>query len=155
MDPSKTTFVNANRVQLIVRIGAVGDPTTSFRLQVESGGLASNEYGGLTALRGNSGPTIPNLQITFSPNPVPRASDGTWNYSVTVKETNGVGISLTNLTFAGHDYTQNIASWFGTTQIPANGQISGNFNTSGSAGNWPWTFSGNGLTWSQSVTLQP
>jgi hypothetical protein len=155
VDPSQTNFMNQNQVQVTVGVGATRDPTTSFCLQVANSGAASNEYCGLTAQAGAGGATLPNLQISFTPNPVPRSSDGNWYYSVTVTETNGASVSLTSLSFAGNDYSQRIASWFGSNQIGAHGQISQNFSTSGSPGNWPWTFSGNGQTWSQNVTLQP
>jgi hypothetical protein len=40
------------------------------------------------------------LVITFSPNPVSRSSDGYWYCTLTAKETNGIGITLTNITMS-------------------------------------------------------
>jgi hypothetical protein len=147
---------NPNQVQLIVQVGALASPTTQFGLQIiNPDQQASAIYTGLTAQAGGSGAAGPNVQISFSPNPVPRSTDGSWHYTVIVTETNGVGVTLNSLSFAGNDYSQYIAAWFGTNQIPAHGQISSGISTSGSSGNWPWTFGGSGQIWSQNVTLQP
>jgi hypothetical protein len=40
------------------------------------------------------------LVITFSPNPVSRSSDGYWYCTLTAKEVNGIGITLTNITMS-------------------------------------------------------
>jgi hypothetical protein len=156
IDSSRTLYLSPTQVLLTVRVGASNDPTTPFSLQVTNlDGQASNKYSGLTAVAGGGGSAgTPNIQISFSPNPVTRGSDGKWAYSVTLRETNGVAVNLTGLSIGGTDYSQNIASWFGTNQLAANGQITGGFTSTGSAGTLTWTFSGSGLTWSQSVTLQ-
>ncbi|MBS1875079.1 MAG: DUF1906 domain-containing protein [Acidobacteria bacterium] len=120
-----------------------------------NGSVTGNFTISLTVSAGGGGGGAGNLQVAFAPNPVPRAPDGSWSYSVTLTETGGQPVTLTGLIVGGNDYTQYISSWFGSNQIPARGQLAGNFTTTGSPGSITWSFSGNGQTWSQSVTLQP
>jgi hypothetical protein len=127
----------------------------NFLVRVQNGGGSPSSSVQLTVVPPNAPVKIANLLISFSPNPVPRSNDGKWNYTVAVKETGGVGVNLTGLVVAGIDYSQNISNWFGTSTIPANGQISGGFTTTGSPGSLVWEFIGNGLTWSQSINLLP
>jgi hypothetical protein len=101
-----------------------------------------------------------NLSVTFSPNPVPKASNGTWTYSVTLKETAGVGVTLTKMVIGGVDNTALIAPLFGTNQVPANGSLTTTISLSGTApASEVWQFTGNdaaghtGLTWSGTVNF--
>ena len=153
---AQTVFASSTEVELVVEIGATTDPTTSFCLQVTNpDGTASNKFCGLTAQGG--GVSMGNLQIGFSPNPVPLVN-GEWSYRVTVTETNGVAVTLTGLTVGGVDYTSYISQWFtvSTTTIPAYGQISASLTTQGgSGGSLSWTLSSGANSWSKTVTLSP
>jgi hypothetical protein len=56
VDATKVAWTDSQHVQLNVRVGAVGDRTTSFGLQVTNpGGQPSNIYDGLTAVQGGVG----------------------------------------------------------------------------------------------------
>lgn len=157
---------NSNQVQLVVKVGAIGSQTTSFGLQiVNPDQQASAIYTGLSALAagGGGGVATGNVQVTFTPSSVSRdGGDGKFYFSVNLQETNGVGVTLVGLSAGGTDYTSNIASWFGSNRLPANGQLSVGMNTTCSSPCnyiYPWMFTGNddnghnGLTWSGSVFL--
>lgn len=104
------------------------------------------------------------LDISFSPDPVPRAGDGKWHFTVIARETKGVGVTLTGLLINGVDYTNSIQDWFGTTHIVGNSGIKADLVLSTSA-TPPFTstfvFKGNddngnvNLSWSGSVTFTP
>ena len=97
--------------------------------------------------------TTGNLNISFSSNLVSSSSDGAWYYTVYVQETAGVAVALTQMMIGGVDYTDQIANWFGTTTVPANGQLSVNIKTTGSPGPLVWQFSSGKITWSASINL--
>lgn len=103
----------------------------------------------------SSGNGTPNVAIAFSPNPVSNAGNGSWNYSLTLSETGGAAVALTGLSVNGHDYTSQISQWFGSNQIPASGNLSGSFTTTGNPGGLTWTITGGGKTWSGTVNLLP
>ena len=136
----------------------VTEGTVTFYLyDVTGGGKTLLATATATGSRTNAG----NVTITFSPNPVSRSADLKWHYSVTLRETNGIGITLTGLTVAGKDYTAQIATWFGTSYLAPYGQLSVNIASSGytpPAYNL-WQFTGNdtnghvGLVWSATVVL--
>jgi N-acetylmuramoyl-L-alanine amidase len=111
---------------------------------------------------GGGGAQIGNLQISFSPNPVPfhLAPNCVTNYSFTVilRETNGVGITLTRIDV---DSFQNLPlSQIGfPNRINANSEFRGGINYCRAAGTSTWTLtgrddSGNVRTWSGTVQLQ-
>lgn len=76
-------------------------------------------------------PKTAKINITINPNPVPCSSeDGKWHYTMTISESNGVGVSITSLTFNNYDqedqliYTQvldaaEFLDWFEANYIPA------------------------------------
>jgi hypothetical protein len=64
-----------------------------------------------------------NVTVSISPNPV-TLSGGLWSFAVQLSEGNGVATQLTSLKVNGVDYTSSIPTWFGASQIPANGAIS-------------------------------
>jgi hypothetical protein len=66
---------------------------------------------------------ISNVVASASPNPVQQGSDGYWSYTVQLKESAGVSTQLTRMRIDGRDYTSDIASWFGSTQLPAGGTL--------------------------------
>ena len=117
---------------------------------------------GLTGT-GTPGSATGNLSLTFSPNPVSRGSDGNWTFTLTVRETGGVGVTLTKLLVGGQDYTSLISSFLGTNRVAANQTIS--TSVAGTGYTAPvsvvWQVTGNddsghsGLTWSGTVQLLP
>jgi hypothetical protein len=83
-------------------------------------------------LSGCSGlPKTAKLNISIDPNPVPCSSeDGKWHYTMTISESNGVGVTLTSIRFDSYDqaeelyYTQflyedEIIDWFESNYISA------------------------------------
>ena len=86
----------------------------------------------MVILSGCSGlPKTAKLNISFDPNPVPYSSeDGKWNYTMTISESNGVGVTLTSVRFDSYDqedqlyhsqflYEEDIIDWFESNHIPA------------------------------------
>jgi len=80
---------------------------------------------------GVSGPKTAKLNISIEPNPVPYDSEqGLWWYTMNISESNGVGVSITSLTFNYYDqedqliHTQVLVAseffeWFKTDYVPA------------------------------------
>ncbi len=64
-----------------------------------------------------------NVVVSASPNPVQQGSDGLWSYTVQLKETAGVSTQITRIRIDGRDYTSEIATWFGSAQLPAGGTL--------------------------------
>ena len=86
----------------------------------------------IVILAGCSGlPKIAQLSISVDPNPVPCSSeDGKWHYTMTISESNGVGVTLTSVRFDSYDqedqlyhsqflYEEDIIDWFESNYIPA------------------------------------
>ena len=86
----------------------------------------------MVILSGCSGlPKIAEISIVVDPNPVPYSSeDGKWHHTMTISESNGVGVTLTSVRFDSYDqaeqlyYTQflyedDIIDWFDSNYIPA------------------------------------
>jgi uncharacterized protein (TIGR03437 family) len=103
-----------------------------------------------------------NLQVSFVPNPVSQSTDGSWSYSVKLQEGSGVGITLTKLTIGGDDYTDKIATFFGSTRIQPGEQLATNIHTTCTSCTLPYAYSwvfagtddnGHSLTASGTVTL--
>jgi hypothetical protein len=89
--------------------------------------------GTVSILSGSAAPQFVNVTATvkmdqssvtasISPNPVVQ-NGGQWSFQVKLAETAGVATRLTAVKFNGGDYSSNIASWFGSSLIPANGSI--------------------------------
>jgi hypothetical protein len=72
------------------------------------------------------GSAAANVQFTIPPS-ANQASDGSYHYTTQLSEIGGVGVNLTKLTVFGTDYSSQIANWFGSTRLPANGTLSGGF----------------------------
>ena len=83
-------------------------------------------------LSGCSGlPKTAKLNISIDPNPVPCSSeDGKWYCTMTISESNGVGVTLTSVRNDSYDqagqlyrtqflYEEDIIDWFGSNYIPA------------------------------------
>ncbi|HEV2688077.1 MAG TPA: hypothetical protein VGV35_05970, partial [Bryobacteraceae bacterium] len=71
-----------------------------------------------------------NVAASAIPNPVLQ-NGGVWSVKLHLDETNGAATQLTGLRIDGADYSANIASWFGTNRLDANGSIEGAISTSG------------------------
>jgi len=95
------------------------------------------------------------------PNPVyqqtPDAQGYSYFYTVRLTETAGVATTLTGFTFLGKDYSSSIASFFGSSSVPARGTLSANLRaTLSSPGNVVFGFSGvdgSGAQWSQQIAV--
>jgi uncharacterized protein (TIGR03437 family) len=84
-----------------------------------------------------------------------------WTFTLILTEEGGFATTLTGMTINGVSFTPaQIASFFGTATIPANGQISGTYslrglNVSNGPANVVFTFTGGAgsATWSNSITV--
>jgi uncharacterized protein (TIGR03437 family) len=69
-----------------------------------------------------------NVVPSCNPDPVyqqaPDSNGFSWDFTLTLSETAGVGTSLTDFTINGTSYASQIVSFFGTSTIPADGFIS-------------------------------
>lgn len=62
-------------------------------------------------------PKIAEISIIADPNPVPCSSeDGKWHYTMDISESNGVGVTVTSLTFTGYNQEDELT---GTTILDA------------------------------------
>ncbi|MGO9260974.1 MAG: protease pro-enzyme activation domain-containing protein [Bryobacteraceae bacterium] len=97
----------------------------------------------------------------ISPNPVPAtvsASGLSWACTVTLANKTGVATTLTGFTIGGTGYSSQIASFFGTGKIAANGSITTTLQLTGLTppANQVFTFSGadpDGTAWTESLTV--
>lgn len=110
----------------------------------------------------NNNGGVGNLQISFSPNPAGRGAASncgyTYNFTITIRETNGVGVNLTNLAVDGFPNVELSNVGF-QTRVNANAQFSSNIQYCRGAGSSTWTITGsddngNTRTWSGTVQLQ-
>jgi len=72
-------------------------------------------------------PPPANIQVSFSPNPVKRGSDGRWAFTITLTETTGVGVTLTGLTEMVGDISSDqtaLLSALGWRRVEGNAQLS-------------------------------
>lgn len=104
--------------------------------------ITSDTYTGtVTILSGAAPPQFINVQVamqiqnsnvvaTASPNPVP-SSDGSWQLNLQLQETGGAATQLTQMKINGVDYSSNLAGWFGSTTLPANGALNATIHTTG------------------------
>ncbi len=129
-------------------------------------------YGGSPTFTASSGTamlslgtpaTTSKVVLSATPNPVhqqaPDASGATLIFTVQLKETAGVGTTLTGFSFGGVSYTSSIVRYFGGTALPANGTLSTTLRSASIP--VPSTqlmlFTGkdaSGASWSQQVTVQ-
>jgi len=86
----------------------------------------------MLVLSGCSGlPKTAKLNISIDPNPVPcSGEDGKWHYTMSISESNGVGVTITSVRFDSYDqedqlyhsqflYEEDIIDWFESNYIPA------------------------------------
>ena len=104
--------------------------------------IASDTYAGtVTILSGAAPPLYVNVQVTMqidtsnvlvsaNPNPVP-ASGPLWQLSLQLQETGGAATQLTQIKIDGVDYSANLATWFGSTTLPANGTLTATIHATG------------------------
>lgn len=159
--PTTTSCVVPSGVITPIGSDLINVPLTlaagSFTIYVQQFGQLSNGWplsvGGAPPSGGGT-PSTGSLNITFSPNPVSRSSDGAWYYSVTVNETSGSAVTLTGMTISGQDYTSQISNWFGTSTVSAHGHLTVGIKTTGNAGPMGWQFSSGNTNWSAPVNLQ-
>jgi len=76
-------------------------------------------------------PKTAKINIYINPNPVPCSSeDGKWHITMTISESNGVGVTLASVRFDSYDqaeqlyytqflYEEDIIDWFESNYIPA------------------------------------
>jgi len=128
-------------------------------------------YGGSPAFSSSSAPATLSLgtpaatssvAASVTPNPVyqqaPNANGATFFFTVKLNETAGVGTTVTGFTFGGVSYAGSIASFFGSTTLPAHGTLSaslqvGNIAVPSAA---TMVFTGrdsSGATWSQQIVV--
>jgi hypothetical protein len=120
-----------------------GMPPETASISVSGGALAigvntiTATYSGNSSYGSSSGTTTvtvstssgsSHVAITCVPNPVyqsaPDADGYLWFYTITLTETGGVATTITSFSIAGTDYSSDIASFFGSNQLPANGSLS-------------------------------
>jgi len=108
-------------------------------------------------------PKTANIDITFSPNPVYSDSSGYWSYQIILKETNGVGVTLTEMDYSPGTWNGGTPEeFFGTDFLSANGTLTGYIQSWGYSDGSVITVSISGddanghknLTWSGTVTLR-
>jgi hypothetical protein len=99
-----------------------------------------------------------NVTAAVSPSAVV-SNAGLWSFQVKLTESAGVATTVTAIKFNGTDYSANIADWFGSTRIPANGSITAPLSGSGlfPAGDQYFEFWGvdevSGATWYRVATI--
>ncbi len=100
--------------------------------------------------------------ITANPNPVlpvAGAEGLVWTVGLNLRETNGVATSLTGLRINGTDYSAQIAQWFGTAAVSADGSIDATLSTTGLTASTDEYFEffgtdpGSGKTWYQELVV--
>ena len=97
-------------------------------------------------LSGCSGlPKTAKLNISLDPNPAQYSSeDGKWHYTMTISESNGVGVTLSSLRFDEYNqeeqlyytqflYEKDIIGWFKSNYVPAFSMLQSGVKYSGTA----------------------
>jgi subtilase family serine protease len=110
----------------------------------------------------NAPTPISQVLASCNPNPVyeqsPDSEGYSWTFTLSLQEAAGVATSLTEFTLNGASYASQIASFFGTFTIPANGTISATlgFKTLTVPTTEVFVFSGvdaGGRQWSQQLSV--
>jgi hypothetical protein len=96
------------------------------------------------------------VAITVNPNPVTKVGRS-WPFTITLTNTGGA-TTITSFTFNGESYTSDIAAWFGSASLPANGKLTANLSVSNVPvpTNGVLAFGGtdaNGNSWTQTITV--
>jgi len=132
-------------------------------IQASYGGSPIFSASSATATVSLGTPTMSAVTLSVTPNPVyqtaPDASGATFSFTIQLQETAGVSTTLTGFTFDGISFAGSIASFFGSTALPAHGTLSATLK----AGNIPVpatvsiVFTGrdaSGAAWSQQIAVQ-
>ncbi len=128
---------DANWIQVstpVLNVSALQPAPVTITINPSMLNQAETYAGTVTILSGAAPPQFINVNATMkmdisnvvasaSPNPVQQGSDGFWSYTVRLKETAGVSTQLTRVRIDGTDYSSDIASWFGSAQLPAGGTL--------------------------------
>jgi hypothetical protein len=98
-----------------------------------------------------------NVVASISPNPVYQ-SNGQWSFTIRLAETAGAATTVTALRLNGMDFSPDIATWFGTAHIAANGVLQASLSAANmSPGNQFFEFEGiddaSGQTWYRTATV--
>src|SRR5208283_2495298 len=170
-----TFTLGSNSLGSATLSGSGGSATASLKV---SGGqlLAANNsvqasYGGSPTFSSSSASTTiavgapaatSDVVPTVTPDPVhqqaPNANGATFFFSIQLNETAGVATTVTGFTFDGVNFSGSIASFFGSTTLPAHGTLTANL----SAGNITVpssvliVFTGrdaSGATWTQQISV--
>ncbi len=156
--------------------GSGGTATASltvFGSQLTAGNDTINaNYSGDQNVTASIGSIILNVTVpsaasavipSITPNPVyegtPDANGYAWFYTVQLSEVAGSSTTLTGFSIDGTDYSGSIATFFGTSSIPANGTLSASLEAKSLAVPLKrvFVFSGRdsgGRTWTQQATAQ-
>ena len=147
--------------------GATATATVAGSALIVGANTVTATYGGSTAFTGSTGSTVvtvtapagqnSNVVASVNPNPV-IGVNGSWSFTITLKETAGTATTLTGFSFNGTSYASSITSFFGTNKIAANGSISSSLRVSGlrPPTSIPMSFSGtdaSGRTWTTTITV--
>jgi hypothetical protein len=146
-------------LQINIKLPTSLPATATLPLAVQFGSASSPSVN--LNVVGQPAPATGNLTLTFSPNPVSQGTDGKWTYTLTLRETAGVGVTLTKMIIGGNDDSSSIASFFNGTHVGANGALASGIITSNLTPpvDRVFQFTGDddaghkGLTWSGSVRL--
>ena len=100
----------------------------------------------IVILAGCSGlPKVAQLSISVDPNPVPCSSeDGEWYFTMSISESNGVGVTVTSLSFTGYNQEDELTGtvildaeeffdWFETDYVSAFSTIQTEISRSGTS----------------------
>jgi hypothetical protein len=107
-------------------------------------------------------PATSAVTVSVTPNPVyQHASDAngaTFSFTVQLQETAGVSTNLTGFTFDGMSFAGSLASFFGSTTLPAHGTLTAKLNAGNLAppASVPIVFTGrdaSGASWSQQIVV--
>jgi len=103
------------------------------------------------------------VAVTVTPNPVhqqaPAANGATFSFTIQLNETAGVATTITGFTFGGVSYASSIASFFGSTTLPAHGTLAASLGSKNIAvpSSQVIVFSGrdpSGAMWTQQIAVQ-
>jgi|GEM_PF-280329 len=156
--------------------GSGGSATASLTVNGSQLALGSNtitaSYAGNTTFGASSASvsvtvgepasTTSSVVPSVVPNPVFQQdadADGySWFYTLRLSEIAGVATTLVGFTIDGADYSPQIASWFGSASLPANGTLSTSLRSRRTSvpSTSVYVFSGadaSGATWTQQVSL--
>jgi len=126
------------------------------------GGPTSGSSSGTATLNLGAPPAVSAVTASVTPNPVyqhaPDANGATFSFTIQLKETAGVGTTLTGLILNGVNYSGSIAGFFGSATLLANGSLTASLRAANIAvpSSVPMIFSGrdaSGATWTRQIAV--